>query len=111
MAPPRRHRKRTTRMFRLAFLFLLAAAPAVQDKPRIDKALIEKFRALTPEQKARLRDRVEALRQMSPAERRRLAENLEKFRALAPERQKAMRERLEKMTPEERKKSVELAAG
>jgi hypothetical protein len=99
-------------MIRLALLLLVAAAPAVQEsRPAIDKALVEKFRALTPQQKARLKERVEALRQLSPGERRRLAENLEKFRALAPERQKAMRERLEKMDPEDRRKAVELAAG
>lgn len=99
-------------MLRLALLVAVAAGPAVQESPRpIDKALVEKFRALTPQQKARLKERVEALRQLSPAERRRLAENLDKFRALAPERQKAMRERLEKMDPEERRKAVELAAG
>jgi hypothetical protein len=100
-------------MLRLALIFLVAAAPAVQEKPRppIDKALIERFRSLTPEQKARLKERVESLRQLPPAERVRLAENLEKFRALAPERQKALRERVEKMDPEERRKSAELAAG
>ena len=100
-------------MFRIALVLLVAAAPAVQDPPRpaIDKAMIAKFRSLTPEQKARLKERVEALRQLSPVERRRLAENLEKFRALAPERQKAMREKLEKMDPEERRKAVELAQG
>ncbi|HEU4334721.1 MAG TPA: DUF3106 domain-containing protein [Candidatus Eisenbacteria bacterium] len=73
--------------------------------------MIAKFRSLTPEQKARLKERVDALRQLSPVERRRLADNLEKFRALAPERQKALREKLEKMDPEERRKAVELAQG
>lgn len=101
-------------MFRLlALACLAAAAPAVQEKPRppIDKALIEKFRALTPEQKARLKERVEALRQLSPGERRRLAENLEKFQSLPPERQKAMREKLQTMSPEDRKRAAELAHG
>ena len=70
-------------------LGLVAAVAPSQDhaRPAIDKALVEKFRALTPEQKARLRERVEALRKLTPAERRRLTENLDKFRALAPERQ------------------------
>src|SRR5688572_26932707 len=100
-------------MFALALLIAAAAAPADQDaaRPTIDKALIEKFRALTPEQKARLKERVESLRKLSPTERHRLAENLDKFRALAPERQKVVRERLEKMSPEERRKAVEVAAG
>src|SRR5262245_18584263 len=100
-------------MFRLALLCFLAAAPAVQeaDRPHVDKALVEKFRALTPEQKSRLKERVEALRRLPPAERRRLAENLDKFHALAPERQKAVREHVEKMDPEERRQAVELASG
>ncbi len=100
-------------MLRLVLLCLVAAVPAAQekDRPPIDRALVEKFKALTPEQKARLQERVEALRRLSPVERRRLVENLEKFRALEPERQKALRERLEKMDPEERRKAVELAAG
>jgi hypothetical protein len=100
-------------MIRLALLCVLAAVPADQEpaRPHIDKTLIEKFKALTPEQKARLKERVEALRRLPPAERRRLAENLEKFRALAPERQKALKERAEKMDPEERRKAVQLASG
>ena len=100
-------------MFRIALLCILAAAPAVQESDRapVDKAMVEKFRALTPDQKARLKERVEALRKLPPAERRRLAENLDKFRALAPERQKAVKERAEKMDPEERKKAVEVASG
>lgn len=100
-------------MLGIALLIAAAVAPSDQDsaRPNVDKALIEKFRALTPEQKARLKERVEALRKLSPTERHRLSENLDKFRALAPERQKVVRERLEKMSPEERRKTVELAAG
>ena len=100
-------------MLRIALLIAAAVAPADQEtaRPSIDKSLIEKFKALTPEQKARLKERVESLRKLSPTERRRLAENLDKFRALAPEHQKVVRERLEKMDPEDRKKAVELAAG
>lgn len=99
-------------MFRIALMIAAALLPA-QEKPRpgVDRALVEKFKALTPEQKARLRERVEALKRLSSTERGRLAENLDKFRALAPERQKAVREKLEKMSPEERKKAVELASG
>src|SRR5688500_6899065 len=100
-------------MFRLALVILVAAAPAVQEpaRPKIDKAMIAKFLSLTPEKKARLKERVEALKQLAPEERRRLRENFEKFRSLAPERQKALREKLEKMDPEERRKGVELAQG
>jgi len=97
----------------MILIALLGLFAAVQDdaRPAIDKALVERFRALSPEQKARLREKVETLRKLTPAERRRLAENLDKYRALAPERQKAVRERLEKMTPEDRRKAVELASG
>ena len=100
-------------MVGIAILILAVASPAMQEKPRprIDKALVEKFRALSPEQKARLKERVEALRQVAPAERRRLLENLDKFRSLTPDRQKAVRERLETMTPEDRKRAAELAHG
>ena len=94
---------------RIALLCLVAAAPAVQQ--RIDPALVEKFRTLTPEQKTKLRERVEALKKLTPEERRRLTENLDKYRALAPERQKAVRERMEKMNPDERKRAAELATG
>ena|SRR5688572_556915 len=95
----------------LVALFGLLVANQESPRPAIDKALVERFRSLTPEQKARLREKVEALRKLTPAERRRLAENLDKFRALAPERQKAVRDRLEKMSPEERRQAMELAAG
>jgi hypothetical protein len=95
----------------LVALVGLLVANQESPRPAIDKALVERFRSLTPEQKARLRERVEALRKLSPAERRRLAENLDKFRALAPERQKAVRDRLERMSPEERRQAMELAAG
>jgi hypothetical protein len=95
----------------IALLCLATVAPDVQDRPRIDPALVERFRALTPEQKLRLKERVEALRKLSPEERRRLTENLDKFRAMAPERQKALRERMEKMNPDERKRAAELATG
>lgn len=101
-------------MLRLAILLGLACAPAAQDqpaRPAIDRALLEKFRGLTPEQKARLRERVEAVRKLSPEERHRLIENLERFRSLAPERQKALRERLEKMDPDERRRQADLATG
>jgi hypothetical protein len=99
-------------VFTIALMIAAAVLPA-QDKPRpaIDRALVEKFKALTPEQKARLKERVEALKSLPPWERRRLTENLDKFRALPPERQKAVREKLAKMDPGERKKAFEVAAG
>lgn len=100
-------------MIRIALLAVVAALPAVQEKerPAIDRELVEKFRALTPEQKERLRRRVEALREMAPGERRRLAENLDRFRSMPADRQKAVRDRLEKMTPEERRRANEIAHG
>jgi len=100
-------------MVRLAILLALACVAGTQEspRPRIDRALLEKFHKLTPEQKARLKERVEAVRKLAPEERRRLIENLEKFHSLAPERQKVLRDRLEKMEPDERRRQAELATG
>lgn len=100
-------------MIRIALLAVVATLPAVQERerPAIDRELVEKFRALTPEQKERLRRKVEALRSLAPGERRRLSENLDRFRSMPAERQKAVRERLDKMTAEDRKRANEIAHG
>jgi len=103
-------------MLRAAALFALlgaalGAAAQEESKPKIDRALVERFRLLKPDQKEQLRKRLDAVKKLTPEERRRLHENLERFRALSKERQKALRERLEKMTPDERKQTAELATG
>jgi hypothetical protein len=90
---------------------VLGAAAQEGSKPKIDRALVERFRLLNPEQKELLRKRLEAVRKLTAEERERLHENLERFRSLPAERQKALRERLEKMTPDERKRMAELATG
>jgi hypothetical protein len=102
-------------MIRLVLIVAVAGLPILQEQEKeaapIDPALVEKFRALSPEQKERLRRRVEALREIAPGERRRLQENLDRFRSMPPERQKAVRERLAKMSPEELRRANEIAHG
>ncbi|MFZ2937452.1 MAG: DUF3106 domain-containing protein, partial [Candidatus Omnitrophota bacterium] len=56
-------------------------------EPRIDSALIEKWKSLSPEEKELLRERHKALKNMAPQQRQALKENLDKFKQLPPERQ------------------------
>lgn len=75
---------------------------------RIDRAKLEWFKKLTPEQKKMLREKLEQLKKLPPEERQRLAENWKKWRELPEEARRAIQDRLDQLTPDERKMYAEL---
>ena len=97
--------------FLMLFVMLPATLGVAQDKPKVTRPMVERFKKLTPEQKRRLGERLEAFRKLTPEERHRLKENLERFRKLPPEKQEKLRGIFEKMTPEEKVRASELASG
>lgn len=63
----------------------------------------ERWRAMTPEQRAQARRGMSRFQGMSPQERAQARAAFERFRQLPPEQKKALREKLRSMTPEQRR--------
>lgn len=62
-------------------------------------------RALSPEERSRMRENLERWRQLSPEEQQRIRENYERWRQLSPDEREAIRRRFEayrKLPPQER---------
>jgi len=75
---------------------------------RVDRAKLEWFKKLTPEQKKVLRERLEQLKKLPAEERQRMLENWKKWRELPEEARRAITDRLETLTPDERKMYAEV---
>lgn len=102
-----------TDMVRAVMVVVVACASmnvwGSQERPPIDRAKLEWFKKLSPEQKRLLRERVERLRKLSPEERERLMENLRRWRAMPEEARRRLRERVEGLPSKERVVYGELA--
>ncbi|MDP1707521.1 MAG: DUF3106 domain-containing protein [Gammaproteobacteria bacterium] len=66
----------------------------------------QRWKSMTPEQRARARERYEHFKQLSPEEQARIRERYEHFNQLPPEQQEELREQWNKMSPEERRKAL-----
>ena len=71
----------------------------------------ERWRAMSPEQRAQARRGMSRFQDMSPQEREQARAAFERFRQLPPEQKKALREKLRSMTPEQRRDWLKTHAG
>lgn len=66
---------------------------------------------MSPEERAKLKSRLEEIKKLSTEERERLKENLKKIKAMPAEEVKKAADRAAKLTPQEHKEVTELASG
>jgi len=95
----------------LVLAMALAATPlwGDQDRPRIDRARLEWFKKLTPEQKKLLRERLEKFRKLPKEEQQRLLENARKWRELPEDMRRQIQDRMQQLTPEEKERYANLS--
>ena len=91
-------------------LFLATACLAGAQQSSIDPRKLEEVRAMSPEERAKLKARLEEIKKLSPVERERLNQNLRKIRTMPAEEVKKAREQAAKLTEKEHKEFVELAS-
>ena len=92
-------------------LFLATAVLACAQQSSVDPKKLEQIRAMSPEERARLKARLEEIKKLAPAERERLNDNLKKFKAMPAEEVRKASERAAKLTEKEHKDFAELASG
>jgi len=93
-------------------LFLATALVAgAQQSSSIDLQKLELIRRMSPEDRARLKERLEEIKKLSPDERERLKENLKKIKAMPAEEVKKAADRAARLSPQEHREITDLAAG
>lgn len=93
-----------------AFVLLLGFLAGAQERA-VDPVALQKIRSLSPEDRARLKQRLDEVRKLPPAEKQRLEENLKKLKALGADEVRKLREKATQLSSEEKKEYHELASG
>lgn len=96
-------------MIRVALLVLVAAIPIFGQEASLDSEALARWRGMSDEEKARLRERLQKLKDLPREERERLKQNLERLNQLPPEKREALHSKARQLSPEEKKQYAELA--
>jgi hypothetical protein len=70
-------------------------------------ARFQQWRALPPERRALVRERLERFRALPPEQQREVRENFHRFQSLPPERRAMLRQRWQRATPAERQRMLD----
>jgi hypothetical protein len=92
-------------------LFLATAVLAGAQQSSIDAEKLDLIRKMSPEERAKLKARLEEIKKLAPEERERLKENLKKIKSMPVEELKKATERAAKLTEKDHREFVELASG
>lgn len=89
----------------------LAGAQQGSSVASIDREKLELVRKMSPEERAKLKARLDQLKRLPAVEKARLQDNLRRIKAMPPEEVRKLREKATKLTPEEARDYAELAGG
>lgn len=92
-------------------LFLATALLAGAQTSSVDADKLAQIRSMSPEERAKLKARLDEIKKLTPDERERLKENLKKIKSMAPEEVKKATERAAKLSAQDHKELTELAGG
>lgn len=92
-------------------LFFATALAVGAQQSSIDAVKLEQLRKMTPEERAKLKARLEDLKKLPAVEKERLKDNLRKIKDMSPEEVKKVREKAKGFSREEQKDYTELASG
>ena len=93
------------RLYALALLALIpvggVSAAVMEPQKEIDRALLDRWRNLTVEQKQRFRERLAKFKKLPEEERERIRSNLKRYRELSPEKRQEIGHRRQKLSRQE----------
>lgn len=92
-------------------LFLATSAWAATFQGSVDPEKLDAIRKMSPEERARLKARLEELKKLPVAERERLKQNLEKIKSMPVEEVRKLKEKDQRLSPEDHRSYAELAQG
>ena len=92
-------------------ILLLAALCAQQGNAAVDAQKLDMIRKMTPEERQKLKARLEELKALPTVERARLQDNLKKIKTMPAEEVVKLREKARKLSTEEQKEYSDLAGG
>jgi len=93
-----------------ALLLLLLSAPVLAQEGSSERGLVERWRSLPDQERARLREAFRRFRALPPEEQQRIRENFQRLRQLSPELRERLRSRFRSLTPEQRARLADTAS-
>ena len=94
-----------------ALFVATAALLGAQKSSTIDREKLDLIRRMSPEERAKLKARLEELKKLPVEERERLSQNLQKIKSMPLDEVKKLKEKGQRLSPDEQKQYADLAQG
>ena len=95
----------------MTLVLLALCAAAQQGSAAVDAQKLDMIRKMTPEERQKLKAKLQELKALPTVERVRLQDNLKKIKTMPAEEVVKLREKAQKLSPEEQKEYSDLAGG
>lgn len=94
-----------------ALFVATAALLGAQKSSTVDREKLDLIRRMSPEERAKLKARLEELKKLPVEERERLSQNLQKIKSMPLDEVKKLKEKEQRLSPDEQKQYADLAQG